>query len=114
MTISQHYEFRIGDCVQFKEWDELVEEFGVDEDGNIPAPGFFNKKMEYLCGQIVHIKSFKSNGNFFRTEEKVEHGREGNFNFDWNLNVSFIKPYEDDQQTDEVPVSDWEHIIFVG
>lgn len=47
--------FKVGDRVQFKTWEEMEKEFGVDEYGNIQCG--FTDIMKYLCGTYATISS---------------------------------------------------------
>lgn len=109
--MDQH-EFHVGDCVQVKDWDELVEEFGITEEGHIPAPGFFNKKMKYMCGRVCHIKTIDLVLRRVHTEERIEYEVHDHTRNYWVLNISMIKPYIDpEEDSDGVQVSDYEQIL---
>lgn len=91
MVITIEYEFQVGDVIQFKDWDELISEFG--KPGRVP--GGFNTQMRYLCGQVAHIKSIEDTGvgTYITTVEDLEdddvHRRR------WCLTTAMIKPYEE-------------------
>lgn len=53
--------FKVGDRVQFKSWEEMEKEFGVDCFGDI-RNGFVTT-MKHLCGTHATIKRFKENGD---------------------------------------------------
>lgn len=59
------YEFKVGDRVQFKEWDEMEKEFGgVDKYGDIRFSckmPIFNSRMKHLCGTYATVKEIISN-----------------------------------------------------
>ena len=48
-------DFKIGDFVQFKEWDEMLQEFGVNSNGSIKVQCSFPKEMKCFCGVIAQI-----------------------------------------------------------
>lgn len=88
--ITIEYEFKVGDAIQFKGWDELISEFG--KPGRVP--GGFNTQMRYLCGQVAHIKSIDAGRpNFITTVEDLEnddvHRRR------WFISKAMVKPYEE-------------------
>lgn len=66
------YEFKVGDRVQFKSWEEMEQEFGVNEDENIDIYPSFINEMRHLCGTFatiekldgarVALKEFSANG----------------------------------------------------
>lgn len=53
------FEFKVGDRVQFKTWEEMEEEFGLDDEGkHIPIDTTcFSTFMKHLCGTFATIKS---------------------------------------------------------
>nr|DAF72318.1 MAG TPA: ubiquitin ligase [Caudoviricetes sp.] len=56
---KSRYNFKVGDKVKIRQWNNMVEEFGLDAYGNIKTRGHtFSKGMKYLCGKIATIKDF--------------------------------------------------------
>ncbi len=51
--------FKNGDRVRIRKWDDLVSEFGLDEDGDVSCNGCFNKEMRHLCGREATICSVR-------------------------------------------------------
>lgn len=45
--------FKVSDRVRVRSWEEMLKEFGLDDDGDISIPGepCFNRAMQYLCGR---------------------------------------------------------------
>lgn len=57
--------YEVGDRVLVKEWDDMVSEYGIDEDGDIKiCASFFVKDMKKYCGRIMTISSVESSGIF--------------------------------------------------
>lgn len=66
--------------VRIKEWYELEEEFGIDEDGDINCNCSFTTGMKECCGKIIELSEvdfcvytgtdnvFLYNGWFFNNE----------------------------------------------
>lgn len=57
--------YKVGDKVRVKDWDDLVDEFGMDLDGVINKPSdkyTFVEPMKEFCGQIVTISDVQDNG----------------------------------------------------
>ena len=50
---------RVGDRVQFKEWDEMVKEYGTSS-GNIKCESGFASKMRHLCGACATVTKVDS------------------------------------------------------
>ena len=51
-------EFRKGDLVRIREWDDMVNSFGLNEDKGIPVNDFlyFVPEMKRFCGRICRIE----------------------------------------------------------
>ncbi len=55
--------FNGGDMVRIRSWNSMVNEFGLDEEGDIPLVGvWFFKDMREYCGTVQKI-SDRSPGN---------------------------------------------------
>ena len=90
--MKENYKFKVGDRVQFKTWEEMVEEFGLKEDGLesdfIDCTCAFINYMKHLCGTyatikdivnpfdgVVILKDFTSKGDTY-----------------WNYSLDMLKP----------------------
>ena len=104
------YNFAVGDKVQFKEWDELADEFGFQDSGDIDAPGAFVKGMRYLCGQVATIKDIDS--PHFRTVDDFEACTDDPWRSHWSLHFSYVRPYE--EELDEPDSDEWIRVMFGG
>jgi len=51
-------EFKVGDRVVIREWDDMEKEFGLNYLGGIKCKCTFTTEMKKLCGQVAQIKSF--------------------------------------------------------
>ena len=62
-TNKSKHEFKVGDKVRIRQWDDMAEEFGVDKDGDvkIPYPDLVvSANFKHLCvktGKIVNIEN---------------------------------------------------------
>lgn len=45
--------YKIGDMVEIRSWEDMENQYGLDEDGDINCPGIFTKDMSDLCGKWV-------------------------------------------------------------
>ena len=43
-------DIHIGDVLRIRQWDDMVDEFGVKPSGDIGCSGVFVKNMKCLCG----------------------------------------------------------------
>lgn len=49
-------EFKVGDRVRIRDWNDMAKEFGTSSNGDIPCENGFTKGMRYLCGSVCTIK----------------------------------------------------------
>ena len=85
---AQKHEFKVGDRVQFKSWEEMEKEFGVDDDGYIDIFPAFTKGMKYLCGTYATIEEINSDGRVFLTDST---SNKGNI-YNWVYYLDMLKP----------------------
>ena len=48
-------QYKVGDIVQIRQWDDMVREFGVSEYGSIQCHCSFVKEMKKYCGKRLQI-----------------------------------------------------------
>ena len=60
--IQSNKPFKVGDRVQFKTWEEMENEFGLDIDFDIQTYCDFRKGMKHLCGTYATIKQINGEG----------------------------------------------------
>lgn len=48
-------DFKVGDRVRFRSWEDMEKEYGVDKKGNIKCRYTFARPMKYLCGTYATI-----------------------------------------------------------
>lgn len=61
----KEHEFKVGDRVQFKSWEEMENKYGLDSragQATIKTNPRFLNSMSYLCGTYATIKEIKENG----------------------------------------------------
>lgn len=56
--------FKVGDKVKVRSWEAMEEEFGLDENGNIPCERVFVKEMKEHCGEIRTVKEAYGKGSY--------------------------------------------------
>lgn len=57
-------EYKVGDKVIIREWDDMEREFGVDSSGDIKAACCFVKPMRDYCGKKMTIGGITCGGNY--------------------------------------------------
>ena len=85
--------FKAGDRVQFKTWEEMEKEFGLDNYGNISpkhSDTSFVKNMKFLCGAFATVK--KTNG---RTVYLTDISVENKSGWKWCYSEYMLKPATD-------------------
>ncbi len=80
------YEFNVGDRVQFKEWDEMEKEFGLNFWGAIRCHGCFIDDMRHLCGTYATIKEICRDGIVNLSEFSTKGDKH------WIYHVNMLKP----------------------
>ena len=67
--------YKIGDKVKVRKWDDMANEFGVNDYGDIKAMFYFPKENKKFCGKIVTIKDIEINREgvkYYRILEDIE------------------------------------------
>ncbi len=91
---AQKHEFKVGDRVQFKSWEEMEKEFGVDECGDIDIPIGFVKSMKCLCGTYATIEGlykYDEDDSCVMVDLIDSTCNEDSFN-DYDYTLSMLKP----------------------
>lgn len=55
-------DFKVGDIVQIRFWEDMEEEFGLNGFGNINCRASFTKNMRSICGTVVQINHIRPTG----------------------------------------------------
>ena len=63
--------YKVGDKVKVREWDDMVEEFGTDEDGDIDCNLCFVKDMKEYCGKEMTVSRVLT-GHYVLEEDEGE------------------------------------------
>lgn len=51
--------FKVGDRVVVRDWDDMAKEYGVDRWGDISKDSQFTSSMKHLCGRTATVKAVK-------------------------------------------------------
>lgn len=67
--------YKIGDKVRVRQWDDMVEEFGIDEAGRIDTTTgcCFTEEMKKFCGGVYEICSMLGKNYLLKDGEKTIH-----------------------------------------
>lgn len=55
LMLTKQSKYKIGDIVKIRSWDSLVEEYGVDDRGDIPVGKYFRSYMRPSCGNSFKV-----------------------------------------------------------
>lgn len=80
---------RVGDRVRIREWDDMAEEFGID-DGSILCQYHFPEAMKEACGRTATVRSVDTSGGVELGFDEVEMGKRC-----WIYSVDMIEKIED-------------------
>lgn len=94
------YEFKVGDRVQFKEWDEMEREFGLTFLGDKKCLGGFIADMRHLCGTYATIKEICRYGIVNLSEFSTKGNKY------WIYHVNMLKPASTKKQKKDEPKSE--------
>ena len=99
-------DIHIGDVLRIRQWDDMVDEFKQDIDGDLrfnigvgsdPIPVFFPPQLKYLCGQTFTVNQIKSanGGYFYSLQENVEYSRDRGDRY--IIVADMLEPFEEDE-----------------
>lgn len=88
-------QFKPGDRVRIRQWDDMEKEFGLDEDGDIMTPHeTFVSYMKELCGQEATINEISDFDGIMRLED--DDGQD----LGWVFTSDMLEPAEKSGQSD--------------
>lgn len=92
-------EFNPGDLVVIRDWNDMEEEYGLNECGNISCKFTFVAEMVYLCGSEWTIRDIDRSGHVrFSEEYSPDH--------EYHISTDMIRHVEDESGTPLVAVDD--------
>lgn len=80
--------FKVGDRVRIKTWNEMEKEFGTCSNGDIKCCCIFTKGMKYLCGKKCTITDIDGELVDLKFDDDIE--RKG-----WDYSTDMIKPFNE-------------------
>lgn len=91
-------EIKIGDLVRVRQWNDMANEFEIDDDGDIYIPQkdtYFIEQMKNLCGKVLTVS------NVYGLHGEIVY--EFTENISWYLCSEMLEPYTDEEL---VPATD--------
>lgn len=85
-------EFKVGDRVRIRQWEDMEKEFGTDSDGDIRVCARFVKRMSHLCGREAIISEIYGQGVKLDFDNKTG-------DIDWGYTTDMIEKVEDTEMT---------------
>lgn len=103
-------DIHLGDRLRVRQWDDMAAEFGYDEEGGgILCDGFFNDKMQCLCGLSFTVAGV--DGDTVTSAEGIERvtGADAAFRHVWFLFPDMLEP---DDAPPERPLAAVDYAVF--
>lgn len=86
--------FKVGDRVQFKSWEEMEEEFGIDSAGDIKIQYYFTKSMKEFCNTYATIKKIYGDSEVLLKDFSKQGLCYGNYIF----TLDMLKPVKEEKK----------------
>ena len=90
------HEFKVGDRVRIRQWDDMIREFGTYDFTDINCKGFFVSGMKDLCGHEAIIEGIDSNSFVELKYLDEEPG------WKWVISTDMLEPVTQENQIDEI------------
>lgn len=85
--------FKVGDKVRIRQWDDMAKEFGIDKNGDIKASAGFIQEMRPLCGKKAKIGEIDGNHVFLEDFEDCE-----GLDTDYDYSMDMIEHVEEEKK----------------
>lgn len=87
-------EIEVGDELKIRSWDDMENEFGTNDYGNIPCEGTFTRCMQHICNSPFTVKRICG---VMLKQFVSEEGSEG----DWVISADMLEPRKADNKPEE-------------
>ena len=94
LTGKEKEEFKVGDRVIIRDWDDMEKEFGLNSLGSIKCKCGFTADMKKLCGKVAQIKSFDKFDNRVVRLEFENFTKDTYFSFSTDMIKKVSKNYK--------------------
>ena len=75
-------EFHIGDVVRIRDWEDMEQEFGLNEYGSIDCRFAFTAEMRSYCGEVYTIERIDGREFVYFAEQ---HSLSSNYNVSFDM-----------------------------
>ena len=86
---------KVGEKVRVRDWEDMENEFGLNQWGSIKCENSFTREMDYLCGGIFTVRQLI--GDDERDIKFVEHDAD-----DYYISSDMIEPFYGDSYNEEL------------
>lgn len=99
-------EIHVGDVLRIREWDDMVDEYGVDCVGDIKIetapfyfPVFLFSYQRSVCGRVFTVKAIKNTGlyKYYCSEENSEYDIKLKPYNRCTITCDMLEPFTDDE-----------------
>lgn len=92
------YKYVKGDIVVIRDWDDMVEEYGYEDDDedSINCRFSFTSEMKPLCGEMATVVRVSPSGGL----DLDFHHRKPGIRYGWNYSTDMVRLYEEDVDYD--------------
>lgn len=79
--------FKVGDVVRVRQWDDMMSEFGLNFEGDINCAACFTINMKDLCGEVFTISKMTKYGS---KKVYVVSGHD----FGWTITTDMLESFD--------------------
>ena len=92
------YKYVKGDIVVIRDWDDMLEEYGYEDDDedSINCRFSFTREMEPLCGEMATVVRVYPNTGL----DLEFHHRKPGIRYGWSYSTDMVRLYEEDVDYD--------------
>ena len=90
-------DIHIGDVLRIRQWDDMANEFGINECGDIDCRYCFTTTMIHMCGKQFTVSNiYEDYGEtIYNSEEGVEYDVEGDT---WDISADMLELYVEEKE----------------
>lgn len=105
-------DFKVGDRVRFRSWDDMAAEYGVNEYKNINCQFHFTEEMRFLCGTYATISKITTNNNVYLRDFSLESERDyWRYPTKWNYSTDMLEKVTEKEEQKAIKVGDTVKVV---